>query len=107
MQFVVLLIAGWAQSLSLAWPFEVEIPVLGIQRGQALWWLQILAMMLFAQSLLRAATVKQAASRTWVFSTAWLCGSIWWLYVSMHTYGGLAPWLAAFAVLLLSGCMAA
>jgi apolipoprotein N-acyltransferase len=106
MQFVVLLIAGWAQSLSLAWPFEVEIPFLGIQRGQALWWLQILAMMVFAQSLLSAATVKQAASRTWVFSTAWLSGSIWWLYVSMHTYGGLAPWLAAFAVLLLSSCMA-
>jgi apolipoprotein N-acyltransferase len=63
-------------------------------------------MMVFAQSLLNAATVKQAVWRTWVFSTAWLCGSIWWLYVSMHTYGGLAPWLAAFAVLLLSGCMA-
>ena len=106
MQFVVLLIAGWAQSLSLAWPFGLEIPVLGILHGQAVWWLQILAMMVFAQSLLKAVTVKQAAWRTWVFSTAWLCGSIWWLYVSMHTYGGLAPWLAALAVLLLSGCMA-
>jgi apolipoprotein N-acyltransferase len=106
MQFALLLIAGWAQSLSLAWPFDFEIPFLGILRGQAVWWLQILAMMVFVQSLLSAVSVKQAASRTWVFSTAWLCGSIWWLYVSMHTYGGLAPWLAAFAVLLLSGCMA-
>jgi apolipoprotein N-acyltransferase len=106
MQFVVLLIAGWAQSVSLAWPFSAEIPVLGILHGQALWWLQILAMMVLAQSLLRAVTLKQAASRTWVFSTAWLGGSIWWLYVSMHTYGGLSPWLAAFAVVLLSGCMA-
>ncbi len=106
MQFVVLLIAGWAQSVSLAWPFSAEIPVLGIRHGQALWWLQILAMMVFSQSLLSAATVKQAAWRTWVFSTAWLCGSIWWLFISMNTYGGLAPWLAAFAVLLLSGCMA-
>ena len=50
--------------------------------------------------------MKQAAWRSWVFSTAWLCGSIWWLYISMHTYGGLHPLLAAFAVLLLSGCMA-
>jgi apolipoprotein N-acyltransferase len=106
MQFVILLLAGWAQSVSLAWPFTSEVVFLGIRPGQALWWLQILAMMVFAQSLLSAATVKQAASRTWVFSTAWLCGSIWWLYVSMHTYGGLSPWLAAFAVLLLSGCMA-
>jgi apolipoprotein N-acyltransferase len=106
MQFVLLLLAGWAQSISLAWPFELEVAFLSIRPGQALWSLQILAMMVFAQSLLRAATVKQAAWRTWVFSTAWLCGSIWWLYVSMHTYGGLTPWLAAFAVLLLSGCMA-
>ena len=106
MQFVVLLIAGWAQSLSLAWPFGVEIPFLGILPGKAVWWLQILAMMVFAQSLLSAISLKQAAWRSWVFSTAWLCGSVWWLYVSMHTYGGLSPWLAAFAVFLLSGCMA-
>lgn len=106
MQFVVLLLAGWVQSLSLAWPFGFEIPLLGVLPGKAVWWLQILTMMVFAQLLLHAETVKQAASRTWVFSTAWLCGSVWWLYVSMHTYGGLSPWLAAFAVLLLCGCMA-
>lgn len=106
MQFVFLLLAGWAQSISLAWPFGSEVAFLGIRPGHALWWLQILAMMVFIPSLLRAISVKQAAWRTWVFSTAWLCGSIWWLYVSMHTYGGLASWMAAFAVLLLSGCMA-
>ena len=106
MQFVVLLIAGWAQSVSLAWPFELEIPIAGILHGHALWWLQLLAMAVFAQSLLRAGSIKQAASRSWVFSTAWMCGSIWWLYISMHTYGGLPSWLAALAVLLLSGCLA-
>ncbi len=106
MQFVVLLLAGWLQSVSLAWPFATEVPVLGIQRGQALWWLQIFAMVVFAKSLLNARSLKQAAGRSWVFSTAWLCGSIWWLYISMHTYGGLPSWLAAFAVFLLSGCMA-
>ena len=106
MQFVVLILAGWAQSVSLAWPFGVEIPVLGILHGKALWWLQIFALAVFARSLLSAVSLKQAAWRNWLFSTAWLCGSVWWLYVSMHTYGGLPPWLAAFAVLLLSGCMA-
>ena len=106
MQFAVLLLAGWAQSVSLAWPFSAEIPVLGILHGQALWWLQMLAMAVFAQSMLSAASVKQAAWRSWVFSTAWLCGGIWWLFISMHIYGGLASWLAALAVLLLSGCMA-
>jgi apolipoprotein N-acyltransferase len=106
MQLVLLLIAGWLQSVSLAWPFTTEMPVLGIQSGQALWWLQIIAMAVFAKSLLNARSPKQAAGRSWVFSTAWLCGSIWWLYISMHTYGGLPSWLAAFAVFLLSGCMA-
>ena len=106
MQFVVLLIAGWAQSISLAWPFASEIPALGVLRGQTLWWLQLLAMAVFAKSLLSANGMKQAAWRSWVFSTAWMCGSIWWLYISMHTYGGLPNWLAAFAVLLLSSCLA-
>ncbi|RZL89991.1 MAG: apolipoprotein N-acyltransferase, partial [Variovorax sp.] len=31
--------------------------------------------------------------------TAWLCGTFWWLFISMHTYGGLAAPLAALAVL--------
>jgi apolipoprotein N-acyltransferase len=106
MQFVVLLIAGWAQSVSLVWPFSFDIALLGIPRGQSLWWLQLLAMGVFARSLLGAGSLRQAAWRSWVFSTAWMCGSIWWLYISMHTYGGLPSWLAAFAVLLLSSCLA-
>jgi apolipoprotein N-acyltransferase len=106
MQFVVLLIAGWAQSVSLVWPFSFDIALLGIPRGQSLWWLQLLAMGVFARALLGAGSLKQAAWRSWVFSTAWMCGSIWWLYISMHTYGGLPSWLAAFAVLLLSSCLA-
>jgi apolipoprotein N-acyltransferase len=106
MQFVVLLIAGWAQSVSLVWPFSFDVAVLGIPRGQSLWWLQLLAMGVFARSLLGAGSLKQAAWRSWLFSNAWMCGSIWWLYISMHTYGGLPSWLAAFAVLLLSSCLA-
>ena len=105
MQFLVLMVSGWLQSVSLAWPFSSEFPVLGILRGQSLWWLQLLAMGMFAKSLLSANSIKQAAWCSWVFSTAWMCGSIWWLYISMHTYGGLPSWLAAFAVLLLSGCL--
>jgi apolipoprotein N-acyltransferase len=109
LQFAVLILAGWVQSVSLAWPFSAEVQSLGIQQGQALWWLQILAMAVFAKSLISsvaAGSLKQAAWRSWVFSTAWMCGSIWWLYISMHTYGGLPSWLAAFGVLLLSSCLA-
>ncbi len=36
------------------------------------------------------------------FGTAWLCAGTWWLYVSMHRYGGLPAWLAALAVFALA-----
>ena len=103
---VLLPIAGAAQALSLAWPFAWGVSPLGIAPGQAVWWLQLLALALLAQSLLTSPTTKQAMWRTWLFSVAWMCGTIWWLFISMHTYGGLSPVLAAFAVFLLSACLA-
>ncbi len=39
----------------------------------------------------------------WLFGTAWLSAGTWWLFVSMHQYGGLPGWMAALAVLGLSG----
>ena len=103
---VLLPIAGAAQALSLAWPFAWGVSPLGIAPGQAVWWLQLLALAVLAQSLLASQTVKQAMWRTWLFSVAWMCGTIWWLFISMHTYGGLPVPLAAFAVFLLSACLA-
>ena len=101
-----LLLAGYVQAVSLAWPFQIGIEQLGIVQGQALWCLQILALAVLAYALLLANSVKQAAWQAWVFSTAWMVGSVWWLFISMHTYGGLPAGLAAFAVLLLAGCLA-
>ena len=109
-RFVLLLIAGAAQALSLAWPFawgtSAQVWALGIAPGQAVWWLQLLALAVLAQSLLTCPSAKQAMWRTWLFSVAWMCGTIWWLFISMHTYGGLPTWLAVFAVFLLSACLA-
>lgn len=48
---------------------------------------------------------RRAAYTAWAFATAWLCGSTWWLYVSMHTYGGMAAPLAATATFLLSAAL--
>ena len=103
---MLLLIAGIAQALSLAWPFAWGVSVVGIAPGQAVWWLQLLALAVLARSLLTSQTTKQAMWRTWLFSVAWMCGTIWWLFISMHTYGGLSAPLAAFAVFLLSACLA-
>ena len=35
----------------------------------------------------------------WVFAATWLAGTFWWLFVSLHTHGGLAAPLAVGAVL--------
>ncbi|RYF24114.1 MAG: apolipoprotein N-acyltransferase [Comamonadaceae bacterium] len=81
-------VAGAAQAASLAWPWG----------GQPLWWLQLLSLALLARGVLRAPTGRRAAALTWLFATAWLSGTFWWLFISMHTYGGLAAPLAVAAV---------
>jgi apolipoprotein N-acyltransferase len=53
--------------------------------------------------LQRQPSRARAAFIGWVFATAWLTATFWWLFISMHVYGGLASPLAALAVLLLAG----
>ncbi len=100
--FLVCLLAGGLQAASLAWPFQGwALP--GLTAGQPSGLLQIVSLALLAWALRHVHRVSQAAWRGWVFATAWLCGTFWWLFVSMHTYGGLPAWLAALAVLALAG----
>ncbi len=91
--------AGLAQAASLAWPGP---GFLGILNGQPLWWLQILSLALLGRVLLGAGSARRAALLGWLFATSWLVGTFWWLFISMHTYGGLAAPLAALAVLALA-----
>lgn len=86
------LLAGLAQAASMALPGS----------GEPLWWLQIASLALLAGLLDRAGGWRRAALLGWVFATAWLTGTFWWLFISMHTYGGLAAPLAALAVLALA-----
>ena len=51
------------------------------------------------------ATPRRAALLGWMYGTAWLCASVWWLFISMHRYGGLPAPLAAGAVLALSAAL--
>jgi apolipoprotein N-acyltransferase len=44
----------------------------------------------------------RAASIGGVFGTAWLGAGTWWLFISLHRYGGLAAWMAVAAITLLS-----
>jgi len=48
------------------------------------------------------ATPWRAAWIGLAFGTAWLAAGTWWLFISLHTYGGLPAWLAVVAIALLS-----
>jgi apolipoprotein N-acyltransferase len=65
------------------------------------WALQMAAVGWLAWRAARC-TVRGAALRGLLFGVAWLAGSVWWLFISMHRYGNLPAWMAAMAVLLLS-----
>ena len=87
-----MLVAGVLQAASLAWPWG----------GQPVWWLQIFALGVLCAGVQSAHSAKQAAGRGWLFATAWLTATFWWLFISMHTYGGLPAPLAVMAVLALA-----
>ncbi|MBV7452953.1 apolipoprotein N-acyltransferase [Acidovorax sp. sif1233] len=93
LQALLAVAAGVAQAASLAWPWS----------GEPLWWLQIASMAVLAWLVRPQATAsvawRRGAAIGGLFATAWLAGTFWWLFISMHTYGGLAAPLAVAAVL--------
>lgn len=89
---LVALLAGWAQAQAFA-PREG-------------WAVQGLATAVLAWCVMRAPTVRRAALLGWLFGLAWLAGGVWWLFISMHRYGGLPAWLSALAVAALSAALA-
>jgi apolipoprotein N-acyltransferase len=68
----------------------------------ALWWLPLLCTATLAALVWRAGA-RQAALLGWLYGSAWLGAGVWWLFISLHRYGGLPAWLAVLAVALL--CM--
>jgi apolipoprotein N-acyltransferase len=93
--FVIALVAGWAQALSIATPWN----------GQPLWWLQLISLAALAWLARQAGSWQRAGVLGWLFATTWLCATFWWLFISMHVYGGLAAPLAAVAVLALAALL--
>lgn len=94
--FLVAVLAGVAQALAIATPWD----------GQPLWWLQILSLAVLVGLLQREVGAGRGFLLGWAFATAWLTTTWWWLFISMHTYGGLAAPLAALAVLGLAAFLA-
>ena len=71
----------------------------------ALWPLPLAAAALLAW-LLAGATPRRAAWLAWAFACAWYGAATWWLFISLHQYGGLAAPLAVAAIGLLSAALA-
>ncbi len=69
------------------------------------WPLQIAGLALLVVAL-DGASAKRAAGLGWLFGFAWLASGMWWLYISLHDFGGLIAPLAAAAVVLLAGLLA-
>ncbi len=90
------LLAGWAQAIAMAAPWN----------GLPMWWLQLISLGLLAWLLLRSDGWRQAAGMAWFFALAWLTATFWWLFISMHSYGGLPAPLAVLAVLALAAVLA-
>ena len=98
------LMAGLLQAASIAWPTS----------GQALGSLQVFSLWVLCLGLVRCVRsdaaprelARAAAVQAAWFAVAWLAGSFWWLYVSMHDVGGLPAPIAALAVLALAAALA-
>lgn len=88
---------GVLAALAVCWPAGFAFAP-----GQAVWWLQIAAMVPLLWLLQRSRSALQALMCTGLYATAWLCTTFWWLFVAMHSYGGLAAPLALLAVLALA-----
>lgn len=69
-----------------------------------LWPLPLAATAALAAAVCRCSPGR-AALLGWVFGTGWLATGTWWLFVSMHRYGGIPAPLAAAAVGLLAGAL--
>ncbi len=87
LEIVLALVLGAIHSLPMSYP--------------VIWWLQIGCVAGLAWQVSRA-TPWRAALVGLSFGTAWLAAGVWWLYISMHRYGGLSATLAVLAVLALS-----
>ncbi len=89
----------WIESLALALAGAVQSLALVETRA---WILPVLSLALLVWRLDRSPGLRRAAWLAWVHASAGLAAAVWWLFISMHTYGHLPAWMAAAAVGLLS-----
>jgi apolipoprotein N-acyltransferase len=99
--------------LTSTWPRRLELPLLAALGAlQTLayvhtgWWpLALTCLAVLVWRLNHAGGSGRAALAAWVYGCAWLCAGVWWLFISMHRYGGLSAGLAAAAVFALAAAL--
>ncbi len=94
--WVLALGAGLAQAASLALPGS----------GAPAWWLQLLSLAGLAWLVRPGTQPRRGMALAFMFTTTWLVGTFWWLFISLHTYGGLAAPLAVLAIVGLAAFLA-
>lgn len=87
--------AGLLQAAALSTPWD----------RQPHGWMQLLALGVLAGLVRSCTSARRGAVLAWMFSTSWLCGTFWWMYVAMSTYAGLPGPLSAFAVFCLAAVL--
>ena len=73
--------------------------------GQPAGWLQLLAMALLAGQLHGAGSWRRGAWLGGLFATVMQCATSWWLFISLHVYGGLPAPLTVLAIVLLTALL--
>ena len=95
--FIPLLIAGMLHAVSFA---PVPLP------GALLPFVQLLSLTALLFFTLKSSSTKAALGGAWVFGIVNFSVGVYWLYISMHQYGGMAPLVAGAALVLFSAFMA-
>jgi apolipoprotein N-acyltransferase len=94
------------------WPLRAELALaaaLGALQTVAFVWTAAWPLQLICVAALVWRVARQpplrAAALGLAYGAAWLGAGTWWLFVSLHVYGGLPAWLAALSVGLLSAAL--
>ena len=83
---------GSVQAIALSYPLGGAVSAM----------LQLLSM----AGLLVIVRQGSAFQTAWLFASSWLCGTVWWLYIALHTFGQLPAPLTMVTILLLCGGLA-
>lgn len=66
------------------------------------WWpLQIVCVAVLF-SMVSRSSVKRSAVLGTIYSTSWTCAGVYWLYISLHTIGGMPAWMTIISIGLLA-----